>query len=313
MIGGLLSLPGLLPAISLTQGVPAEVTQEANVIYVYRRLHHHLVFHRFPHPLMARYAALFVAWFAVSRIVPSTPAYRRLTSFVWGCLIIACAGIGFDQLLLGRYELSASLLRYYWFRLSDSMLPAGAAAAVVALLTSANRSTFAKATLVATLAGAGLGLGHAIQDRGFIAKPAAEIQQRWPGNDRDVDRDAVDADWRAACGWISRNVRTGTVFLTPPRQQTFKWYAHRAEFVTRKDVPQDARGLIQWQQRLRAVKALGTSPTDDPARLSALAAEYGLTHMIWTNGQPRGASAMHPLFKNETFVVYDLQKPSTKN
>jgi hypothetical protein len=42
LLGLVLALPGLLPALSLTSGVSAEVSREANQIYVFDRLSHHL-------------------------------------------------------------------------------------------------------------------------------------------------------------------------------------------------------------------------------------------------------------------------------
>ena len=35
-------------------------------------------------------------------------------------------------------------------------------------------------------------------------------------------------------------------FLTPRNQQTFKWYAERAEVVCWKDIPQDPASIGQW-------------------------------------------------------------------
>ena len=32
--------------------------------------------------------------------------------------------------------------------------------------------------------------------------------------------------------------------------QTFRWYAGRAEVVCRKDIPQDAGGIVQWWRRM---------------------------------------------------------------
>ena len=44
---------------------------------------------------------------------------------------------------------------------------------------------------------------------------------------------------------------TDSLWLTPKYQQTFKWYAGRAEVVSWKDVPQDNTSIIEWYQRLQ--------------------------------------------------------------
>ena len=59
--GLLLALPGLVPALALTWGVPAEVVREANRIYVYERLYHHLLPERFPPQFIVRHLLLVAA------------------------------------------------------------------------------------------------------------------------------------------------------------------------------------------------------------------------------------------------------------
>jgi hypothetical protein len=52
--------------------------------------------------------------------------------------------------------------------------------------------------------------------------------------------------WKSACRWIAENTPAGAKFLTPRRQQTFKWHAERAEVATRKDLPQDPASILAW-------------------------------------------------------------------
>jgi len=100
-----LALPGLVPALWLNHDVSAEVVREANSIYVYGRLAHHLVFHRFPHWHMARFAILLVVWLVACRatICPISAGklgQRPLRGFVCGAVLIAVVGIAIDQSLL---------------------------------------------------------------------------------------------------------------------------------------------------------------------------------------------------------------------
>ena len=71
-------------------------------------------------------------------------------------------------------------------------------------------------------------------------------------------------DWTAACAWIGQNTPADALFITPREQQTFKWYAGRAEVANWKDVPQDARGLIEWKRRLSELYP--RDPRAPPAR-----------------------------------------------
>ncbi len=75
------------------------------------------------------------------------------------------------------------------------------------------------------------------------------------------------------------------VFITPADQQTFKWYADRAEVACWKDMPQDAARIIQWDQRLtnlyRAVpqQLFGVLGLYDHEILE-LAAAYGAGYLV---------------------------------
>jgi hypothetical protein len=61
------------------------------------------------------------------------------------------------------------------------------------------------------------------------------------------------AEWKNLCRWIRDNTSKEAKFITPRNQQTFKWYAERAEVVTWKDIPQDASGLVEWRRVLSEV------------------------------------------------------------
>ena len=63
----------------------------------------------------------------------------------------------------------------------------------------------------------------------------------------------IHLDWQEACLWASddRNMPPTARFITPRMAQTFKWYAHRAEVATWKDMPQDAKELVQWRTRIQ--------------------------------------------------------------
>ncbi|MGC3968570.1 MAG: hypothetical protein QM775_14665 [Pirellulales bacterium] len=87
---------------------------------------------------------------------------------------------------------------------------------------------------------------------------------------------------------------------------TFKWFAERAEFATWKDVPQDARTLLLWNERLNDL--YGTDGTSTGwvnyvpfERLLAVGRKHGVTYVV--------TYAMPPLelpeaYRNNSFVVY---------
>jgi hypothetical protein len=79
VIGALLALPGVAAALMLAEGADAATIRDANLIYVYHRLDHHLVFHRFPHWFILRHAALLLVWVVICFLTPCrTSGLRNL-------------------------------------------------------------------------------------------------------------------------------------------------------------------------------------------------------------------------------------------
>ena len=100
--------------------------------------------------------------------------------------------------------------------------------------------------------------------------------------------------------------------------RTFKWYAGRSEVVTCKDVPQDARSIVEWWRALHDVYAtrspqggyrwhnsLAEAGTERIKRVgSAYGADYVLT-VRW----PR--LRLPVVYENYAYVIYRLPDPGT--
>ena len=128
LIGGLLlSLPSLIPSIRLTWGVAPEIVDQANQIYVFARLAHHLNPALFPAHYVLRFAVLMLAWVVIRGRTPEDQPGWRMHAFVAGAVRISVAGIVVAYATSGRPDWAASLLRYYWFRLADVAVPIGVA------------------------------------------------------------------------------------------------------------------------------------------------------------------------------------------
>ena len=250
----LLSTFGWWPAWQLNRGVPADVAGEAAVIYVYRRLAHHLVFQRFPSQSITLHFlawGLFSAgWFALR----GDPAVRRVGKLVWGSAALLLTGIAIN--LWGEWspQAAARAARFYWFRTSDWILPVGLSvlasrAGSLGSLRSRDGWRLAGVGLVAFGLFCGMGIWHQWQ----VNVPPAERQAGLFRHEPSQKWQAAMAEWQAVCRWAGEHTAPGDVWLTPRHQQTFKWYSGRAEVVNWKDVPQDARSVVQWWERYQAV------------------------------------------------------------
>ena len=55
----------------------------------------------------------------------------------------------------------------------------------------------------------------------------------------------------------SGKIPPDAVFLVPRDAQTFKWYTGQRDVVNWKDVPQDAKTLLEWWRRIQDIYATG--------------------------------------------------------
>jgi hypothetical protein len=368
LVGFALALPGLLPAMSLDRGGDPQTVREAARIYVFERLDHHLVYHRFPFWQIARWQLLIAAWLAVwvwrRRDVPS----NRVQQVVAGAVMIAATGIVLDQglVLLARWrewslveyqEVAAPLLRYYWFRLADALVPAGLALGLVGgiLELSQQRPRLAAGLTTLAVLLAGLHLADVVYWRHRYRVPGAIMQPRptaesWPKSwfdprtwaeerraagfaaaRRAPTEDGVPAggpeaarqwydDWRLVCRWVAEHTPPDALFITPREQQTFKWYAGRAEVVNFKDVPQDAASLREWKRRLERLYPRDAAHRQfdlgafSDAELVELARQFQARYVIVDATRcPRriGLVRLYPAVReqNRSFDVYRVPEP----
>ena len=155
VVGGAISLLGVIPALRLDAGASADVIRESRRIYVFERLQHHLVASSLPWTFLTRFAlmTLTVVMLAtlgafllsylrrersgepdvVGPVDVSNARFTRLCAFVGAAVLFAGIGATIDWGskwlasigVLADSRVCAGLLRYYWYRLSDWAVPFG--------------------------------------------------------------------------------------------------------------------------------------------------------------------------------------------
>jgi hypothetical protein len=305
MAGGLvIALLGLIPSLALNWGVDPTLAAEANRIYVYERLAHHLDPWQFPPVLVLRFALLVLLWLVLAWISATSNAARRLRTMVNASLLIALGGLGLGLVELWRPALAASLLRFYWFRLSDAMVPIGVA-------------------LFAALGIARLAEHHVRLARNAVVAVgvllAAHLTQALFGWEATiaVDEFPYQDAWRDVCRWVAQSsIPANARFLTPRTAQTFKWQTGRAEVGNWKEVPQDARSLVEWWRRMNLLHASGRSAPDEPwyeslverdaETLNELGRRYDAQYLVDFASQ---RLPLEQLYENDAYMVYRLNSP----
>lgn len=323
IVGALLAAPSLYAALALTwQSDPATV-RAANSIYVYGRLAHHLDPMTFQWLEVRNFLALTVAWLMLAALAPRDWLPRTLRWFVTGTLGISLVGLLLSTVTLSDLDRHAALMRFYWFRLADAIVPLGVALVTVnglARLFVADASAAGANARKRRLAGAALAgvvllvAGYTIERVWSIATVSAPRSFRGYRTVRATTRGEQFSDWQNACAWIAANTPPEARFLTPRMESTFKWYAERSEVATWKDVPQDAASLLEWQTRLENIFRDETAdPTRWHATLAELRAErlreladtYDASYLL-VEAEPR--LALDLVYQNNSYAVYRLDR-----
>lgn len=313
--GAVLALAGIVPALQLNVDAPAEIVSQANVIYVYDRLPHHLALLSQPTDwivgravrhliVLVSFAALWWGW----RGRASRPL-RLLVGFAWAAEAISFLALAISLFGWNHPEWAASLLRYYWHRLADIATPLGASLIVLQWLDTGLIRQHRRAALAA-----------AVLTLGCVVYLADVVAPRLEGDPPRGDRLMADPlAWIEMCDWINANTEPDALFLVPKNSHTFKWRAERAEVVTYKDIPQDARSMVEWRRRLSDVFQVGVRASGKPrwtpslarlgaGRLRELADAYGADYAL--DQAPRRETAM-PLRRRASLPIIHRVGPYT--
>ncbi len=250
--------------MALTHGVAAQTVTDANAIYVWQRLPHHLSADKFQIGFPSRHFLLWAVWLLLITVAPADAGQRRLRWIVNTAMLLV--GIGYLLVLLGHWnmDLAASLLRFYWFRMSDVFIPLGVSLVglswlqqIIALRIRGEPQSVRPIAARLWLAGLILfAAGDLVMQLSHLP-PELACCGLTPATPRS-DKEVVYDEWRDVCRWAAANTDPNAIFLTPRMAETFRWYAGRGEVVTWKDIPQDAAGILEWWHRLQDIWGVGT-------------------------------------------------------
>ena len=301
----LFSLPGLVPVLQLlTESVSNETRYAATYLQVYYRLAHHLDPMVFPARSYVCYLFLMVLWAFSLAWGGRTVAKSRLDGIVFGSIVFAAIGIvvGWGPRpanLMPYFAERMQLLKFYPFRLADVLLPIAVAVSLVGVL---ERTILARP--------------HSKDAKGIVWSPhwlllilflaalwhshSTLSHNRYSREDRE--------DWLDVCAWIDDHLHTNALVQSPTNGWAFKWFARRAEYVTFKDCPQDATGMVEWNRRLNFLRKWFEANYADEfysnKELKDLREKTGITHLLTDR---LGPLELQPIYRNKTFQVYDLE------
>lgn len=325
---------GVVPALRVVGGTDGP---RADAIQVFYRLAHHLDPTTFDRHAWWAYAAMLTGWLVCRRweVAPTAseatasttmkaPALAAesteradstapLTSDVrcwWrGCVLSSVVFFGSGVAIawgprpvtdenFPLRELRTRLLKFYPFRLADMLIPTAVALTATTLgfrlLTSGRGTSQGRSEHPRILAAAvGVTIAFALGN-GWVQRVRPPIAP-WR-----------IAAWRDVCQWVNGNVRRETVFITPQVSWAFKWFAERPEYVSYKDCPQDAAGIVEWNRRLLLLDRWATDEFHDGFSVDALRKLQTLTGATHVLARDLGPFAVEPVYRNEIYQVIEL-------
>lgn len=324
-LGIALMLAAIVPLVRMQAVTDAATVRAANVIHVYERLPHHLVPHRFARAHHLRFSLLVLTWAALAWVARRDPRTRLVGSLVAFSLGLVAIGWCIDGATREAPEVGAAWLRYYWFRLADVVVPLGVVCTGILVARPASIDQLGGAEerdrprrlpaqcLVCGLIVVILSTLHGFRDHRNDPRPGADRQGSFGQGGDIATQLARYRDWLAVCEWVRGETPNDALFVTPIRSQTLKWYAERSEFVTWKDCPQDAAGVLAWKARIDLVKGLnlyGDGPPPGHAEIVAAAVEHGWDYILTLRPRPFLAWPQAPLYANGTFEIHAIDRHS---
>jgi len=297
--GGILcGFIGMIPAVMLLVNVDPELARRGTEIQVYDRLAHHLNPVVFPAKAYLSYGVLLLAGLMLVPCTPRNRCWQFCQWYVGWCVLFALAGVcvGFIPVWFPGSSWNNSvprLLKFYPFRLADVLLPWFVIANFFAMFW---RSNWPRA-----LAGGGLRSRLMTAVTGVAWLGILLLVSRSEQSPALTRREV--SDWRETCDWIRTNTPSDALCTTTRRGWAFKWYAQRAEFFSYKDAPQDAAGLVAWEERQKLLWEL-FAERFSRSGLVTLREKTGCDYAVLGRATP---CDLPPTFENRSFAVYDLR------
>lgn len=235
---------------------------------------------------------------------------------------VAMIGLAIDLTFSTRQpEIAAKILRFYWFRWNDVAMPMMIGAVAIAfgsgwVVHQSKPKRMQWLVWFAILIPGALLLYERLDGAFKETIPAGDKAHLIVKTDSPEDQQKHYRDWLAVCQWIRENTDKEGLWLTPRRQQSFKWHTGRAELACWKDAPQNAVALVEWGSRLADAFQFNDQKILQPwteQKLLDLRTQYGIRYVLLDRRVLRQSSLLLPMLyptedhSNSTFAVFEFQ------
>lgn len=326
-------LVGVVPAMAIDWGTDPVLASESAVKQVYTRLGHHLAPSRF-NPVRWQDFELQLGCACVLLLLMIRSNWREGRTTPRGVRFAVGAGLfGFAVAVMGLLidygigsfskPMASKVLRFYLFRWNDVAMPMMVGALAVSFAFGHLRyrpfPVLARwiVCCAAFLPGIVL-LAYRFESNGNETIPAGDKANFVAKTDSDSVQQKQFQDWLRVCHWIKENSEPGSLWLTPRRQQSFKWHTGRPELACWKDAPQNAEDVVEWSKRLADAYQFDKAKNLQPwttEKLWELQAKYGIRYVLLDRRVTGQNLPLLPILYpsptefNESFAVFELTPP----
>lgn len=291
-------------------------------IYVMYRVPHHVLPDAWPGESWPYALALATTLFVVTYALGRSPAARFTAAYALGSVALFAIGLVVYQLGYIR------LLRFYWFRFPDVIVPFMSYFLIALTVNDVAKGDppfglrwfdypqHVKSRLTnalsAVLTGGALLVG---------IWALVDIQHGFRTTAQGI---GWHAQHEAMLAWIAENTPQRAMFLVDPSMSDFYVHAQRPMFVSFKHFPQSPKDILEWYERItltnnqRRPVQRGYAAQDelrnnfyrlDQASIERIAQAYGIQYYLGLSDQPLTFEQVH---SNSTLTLYKLhQVPSS--
>lgn len=341
----LLSMVAVVPLLLLNTGATPEMVKTANRVLVTERLAHHLLLSKMKPELLIRFGAMIVVWNFFCSRPRYSDADMRLRVFVFGAVLIAIAGWIINLFIAVAPDTVLNLLRFYFYRLVDVMLPVGCSLLAVEIcrnpvpVSAQLESKKEKKTKKGgknTVGARGSRRNRpeqpGVRRMALAVLCVVSVYQVYMSAQRMMTpaapRSCVKADqywaWRDICEKAAENTPPGETFMVPYNTRTFTWFSRRNVVCVWKDMPQDAESFVEWWNRINflyygtqlgeygepkygRIRKFEETPRE---RFPQIARRFGVRYVVG----PRGAisDAFPVVYENDAFSIWQIHGDAAK-
>ena len=308
-ITGIFGIIAIFQQLIPPQGID---TKKAWQVYVEFRIPHHLLPSAWKSTEWIFWLTLATCLFLITFIANKKNSLKFTAAYGLGSVSLFVIG-----LLIFALDQTA-LLRFYWFRFPDVMVPFLGMVTIALLLNAIADLNFAdyprfpkKLDWTQWILRLGLPALFAISSILLLAESRIYLQGKYQ---RGMNRKSTET--QVALEWIRENTFDDAVFLIDPLMNEFYVYADRARFISFSHPPQSAAELLEWYGRLTLING-NQAPSIPPSRadmqanfanldvetINHLANEYGVSYYL---GQAGKSLPFQQIYQDETFSLYLL-------